>query len=102
VTRESFEQLADALAAAERTFERVRAEGPMKPVKALRSFEPADRVAARVEISAGGWMRSIAAGVDVMGDGALVAFSGGVGRSPLEPREGESAIEAVARKLSLG
>ena len=66
----------------------------------LRNFEAGDRVAARIEISTGGWLRGSAAGVDVMGDGTIVAFRGGVTRTPLEPRGNESAFDAVRRQLS--
>jgi hypothetical protein len=99
VERHRFERLDEALEAAGREIERVRDEGPLKPVKALRSFTPADRVAARVEITSGGWMRQSAAGCDVMGDGRVVAFSGGVGRRPLEPAAGEAPLELVRREL---
>ena len=67
-------------------------------MKALREFSAADRVAARLEISSGGWLRGAAAGVDVMGDGSVVAFTGGVRREPLERRDGETALEAVAAR----
>lgn len=65
----------------------------------LRKFGPADRVAARLEITRGGLLRGASAGVDVMGDGSLVAFAGGVGRRPIEPAEGETAFDAVRREL---
>jgi hypothetical protein len=68
----------------------------------LRRFEPSQRVAARLEISTGGWLRGHAAGVDVMGDGSVVPFRGGMARSELEPRRGESAFDAVRRALSPG
>lgn len=66
----------------------------------LRDFEPAERVAARLEVSTGSFLRSRSAGVDVMGDGTLVAFAGGVARRELEPREGESPYAAVERELA--
>jgi hypothetical protein len=66
----------------------------------LRRFEPGERVAARFEISTGGWLRGTAAGVDVMGDGEIVAFAGGVSRTRLEARAGESPFDAVRRELS--
>ncbi len=47
----------------------------------LRDFEPGERVAARLELSTGGLLRGRAAGVDVMGDGSLVAVRGGVRRA---------------------
>jgi hypothetical protein len=71
----------------------------LNAVKALRQFEPADRVAARIEISRGSMLRGTAAGVDLMGDGTVVAFSGGVGRHPLEPESGEEPLELVRRAL---
>jgi hypothetical protein len=66
----------------------------------LREFKPSERVAARLELSTGGWLRGHAAGVDVMGDGSVVPFRGGIGRSELEPRYGESAFDAVRRYLT--
>jgi hypothetical protein len=83
----------------ERTAHEVRAEGPLESVKSLRDFEPADRVAARLELSTGGWLRGREAGVDVMGDGGIVAFAGGLHRRQLESRDGESAFDAVRREL---
>ena len=83
----------------ERAVDQVRAEGPLEGVNVLREFEPGDRVAARIELSTGGWLRGREAGVDVMGDGSVVAYSGGMGRRQLEPRPGESAFEAVRREL---
>lgn len=65
----------------------------------LRDFEPSERVAARLELSSGGALRGRAAGVDVMGDGSVVPFAGGVMRRRLEVREGESAYDAVRREL---
>jgi hypothetical protein len=66
----------------------------------LRDFEPGQRVAARLEVSTGRWLRGRAAGVDVMGDGSLVAFSGGMTRHELEARDGESPFDAVRRALA--
>jgi hypothetical protein len=65
----------------------------------LREFTPAQRVAARIEIATGGWLRGRAAGLDVMGDGSLVPYAGGVRRRKLEPRAGESEVDAVRREL---
>lgn len=65
----------------------------------LREFEPAERVAARLEISTGSIFRARSAGIDVMGDGSVVAFTGGVMRRPLEPDGDESAYAAIAGEL---
>jgi hypothetical protein len=77
----------------------VRAQGGLESVSMLREFEPGDRVAARLEISTGRWPRGRAAGIDVMGDGGLLAFSGGIHRTVLEPAAGESPFDAVRRWL---
>ena len=75
------------------------AEGSLSEVSMLREFEPGERVAARIEVSRGGVLRGSSAGVDVMGDGTMVAFAGSVGRRPLDPATGEDAFDAVRRKL---
>ncbi len=56
-------------------------------------------MAGRVEISTGGFLRrGDDAGVDVMGDGALVPFRGGMQREPLELGD-EGPWETVRRAL---
>jgi hypothetical protein len=66
----------------------------------VREFEPADLVAGRVEISTGGLLRGrVTAGIDVMGDGRYVAFTGGVGREQLDVGE-RSPFAAVRQALS--
>jgi hypothetical protein len=84
----------------QRRAEQILAQGPLEGVKMLREFEPAVRVAARLEVSTGGVLRGMAAGVDVMGDGSVVAFAGGVRRRPLEPRGGQTPFDAVRREFS--
>jgi ribulose 1,5-bisphosphate carboxylase large subunit-like protein len=84
----------------ERRAEEILAQGPLEGVKMLREFEPAERVAARLEVSTGGMLSGTAAGVDVMGDGSVVAFGGGVRRRPLEPRGGQTPFDAVRAELS--
>ena len=99
VERESFETLDDAVEALERRAEEVRHEGPLEEVRALRDVEPGRRVHARLELSTGGVLGGREAGVDVMGDGALVPYMGVVRRRRLEPRDGETALEAVRAAL---
>jgi hypothetical protein len=100
VKRESFDRLEEALGAMEARAEQVRAEGPLEGVKMLRDFEPKARVAARIELSTGGWLRGRDAGVDVMGDGSLVPYSGGVRRRELASLPGESPFEVIRRELA--
>jgi hypothetical protein len=99
VERESFDDLDAAIAAMERAVTDVRASGPLEGVKMLRDFEPGERVAARIELSTGGWLRGHEAGVDVMGDGRLVAYAGGMGRRELDADSDDAAFDAVRREL---
>ena len=100
VTRERFEDIDSAVAALERHAKEIRAAGPLRSRKMLREFEPEDQVAGRVEISTGGlFRRGEDAGIDVMGDGRLIPFLGGMRREELDPgRDGPFA--AVRRALS--
>ena len=99
VDRERFDDLDEALGAMRRRAEAVRGEGPLEAVSAFRDYEPGKRVAARLELSSGGWLRGREAGVDVMGDGTLVPYAGGIRREPLEAGQGRSAFEAVRKAL---
>ena len=65
----------------------------------LREFDPEEQVAARLEISTRGLLRSRDAGVDVKGDGSLVAYRGAILRRPLEPRPGQDVYDAVREVL---
>ena len=99
VSREKFEDLGEAVAAMERRVKDIRSEGPLKPRKVFRDYDPGVQVAGRVEISTGGLMRGgQSAGVDVMGDGTLVAYRGGVRREELDPGQ-KGPFEAVRRAL---
>lgn len=99
VEHEDFDDLDAAIDALRRRAEDVRGEGPLDAVKAFRDYEPERRVAARLQLTSGGWLRGREAGVDVMGDGALVAYAGAIRRRQLEAGQGRSAFEAVRREL---
>ena len=99
VEREGHETLDAALVALRSHGERIRAEGGLDEVSMLRTYEPGDRVKARLEISTGGVLRGRDAGVDVMGDGEIVPFRGGVFRKPMAPDDGETPYDAVATAL---
>ena len=81
----------------------IRSQGNLREVKSLRTFQPADQVAGRVELSSGGLFRSGRdAGIDVMGDGRLVPFAGGTRRRELHGEDAESPFELVERELRGG
>jgi hypothetical protein len=100
VAREKFEDLDDAIAAMERRAKDIRSQGPLEARKVFREYEPGIQVAGRVEISTGGFLKSgREAGIDVMGDGSLVAYEGGFRRSELAPGH-DGPFEAVRKALS--
>jgi hypothetical protein len=57
-------------------------------------------VHARLELSAGSLLRGREAGLDVMGDGALVPYTGVIRKRRLEPGRDQSAYEAVREALT--
>jgi hypothetical protein len=99
VEREGFDDLDQAIAEAERWVQVIKAEGPLEEVSMLRDFAPEDQVHARVEISGRGLVRPPTAGIDVRGDGSLVAFSGAIRREELTPRRGGDAFDAIRDAL---
>jgi hypothetical protein len=99
VARESFEDIGEAVAALRARAEEIRGEGPLEKVKAFREYEPDRRVAARLEISSGGWLRGSEAGLDVMGDGSLVAYAGAIRKRRLEARAGGTVFDEIRREL---
>jgi hypothetical protein len=100
VAKEKFEDLGEAIAVMERRVKDIRSEGPLVARKMLREFEPEIQVAGRVEISTAGFLRSgVSAGIDVMGDGTLVAYRGGVQREELDPGQ-KGPFEAVRKALT--
>ena len=100
VRKEQFDDLGAAIEAMEQCVREIRREGPLKEINALRDYEPGQRVRARLELSTGGLWRGREGGIDVMGDGALVPYVGVVRKRALEPRDGETAFDAVREALS--
>lgn len=96
VRRESFAALDEALEAMREAAQAIRGAGALEDVKMLREFEAGGRVAGRVELSTGGFLRGRDAGVDVMGDGRLVPYAGGMRRRELD---GGDPFEAIRAEL---
>jgi hypothetical protein len=63
-----------------------------------REYEPAEQVAVRGELRGPSRLR---AGVDVRGDGTMVAFTGVVRRQPIELGDREDAWAGLRREVGL-
>ena len=92
VSRQSFDDLDEALAAARDAADEVLADGPLNRVSAIRDYEPAQIVNARIEIAGKGLFRPPTAGIDIQGDLSIVPYAGGVRRQTLD---GSSVAEAI-------
>jgi hypothetical protein len=102
VSHEAFDDLDRAVEAMRERAMKIRAgRGPAQPVSALREFEPEDQVQARLQLAGAGLLRRPVAGVDLRGDGAFVAYRGGVRREELPTGE-RTAFEAVRETLARG
>jgi hypothetical protein len=100
VDHAKFYDLDDAVAAMREWAFKVRAEGPPKTAKLIKTFEPGDQVQARLQLSTGGFLRKkTVAGIDVRGDGTFMPFAGGVGRVELDPSTHDSPFDLVRETL---
>jgi hypothetical protein len=99
VGREKFGSLAEAIAEAKDQVDEVRRENRLPTIHVLREFTPDKRVAARIEISGPGLIRSPEAGIDVMGDGSVIAYTGTIRKEPIEADGLDQAFERLRREL---
>jgi hypothetical protein len=101
VQRARFDDLGAALDAAEaRTLELAGRNQTTTVNAGYRRFDPAQQVAARVEVSGPERLfASVSGGIDVRGDGSTEAYVGRVRRVLVEQLAGESAAAALRREL---
>jgi hypothetical protein len=96
VKRERYDDVREALREIERRG-RALEEAPEVPSvggSLLRRIEPAQQVAARVELAGPGRLR---VGIDVRGDGSTEGFTGRLRRRVIEQRGGETPYDALRR-----
>jgi hypothetical protein len=102
VERSEHTSLAGALEALI-TAARIAGAGPRARIVDLRArrWAPEDQVSARVELAGPErWRPATRAGIDVLGDGSLQAWTGAPERRAVEPAEGEDAYAALRRVLT--
>jgi hypothetical protein len=99
VGREKCDSLDEAIGAARRRIDDVRGEGGLPGVSALRDFKPDQRVHARVEISGPGLLSGKEGGIDVMGDGAVIAYTGAIRKEPIAADSVDEALDRLADAL---
>ena len=93
VKHQRTETLDEAIAALEHHASRAPRLGHEEFVN--RRFEPHQLISVRVELKGSG----VRAGVDVRGDGSMVAWTGRLRRAEIETLSGESASAALRRTL---
>ena len=100
VTREKLPALDDAIAYARECVDGIRREDRLPPVSMLRDFSPSEQVQARIEISGPGLLRKPEAGIDVMGDGHAIAYSGAIRKQTIEADTLDDAFGRLRDTLS--
>jgi hypothetical protein len=100
VGREKFATLDEAIEEMRQKVEEIRREDRLPPVSMLRDFSPAEQVQARIEISGPGLIRAPEGGVDVMGDGSAIAYTGAIRKEPIEADSLEQAFERLGEAMS--
>jgi hypothetical protein len=89
---DSLKEALDQLESRGRELQRTTRARPVD-TKVLGRYEPAQQVAARLELAGRG-------GVDIRGDGSASAYTGRVRRRAVEERGTESAYEALRRAVA--
>jgi hypothetical protein len=102
VGREKFDSLDQAIEEARRRVEEIQREGGLSTISAFRKHTPDQRVEARIEISGPGLIRSPEGGIDVMGDGHAIAYTGAIRKEPIEADSLDDALDSLRRRLETG
>jgi hypothetical protein len=102
VGREKFGSLDEAIEEARRRVEEIQRDGGLPAISAFRKHNPDQRVEARIEISGPGLIRSPEGGIDVMGDGHAIAYTGAVRKETLHADSLDEALERLRTSLDVG
>jgi hypothetical protein len=99
VGREKFGSLDEAIDDARRRVEEIRREGGLPTISAFRTHTPGQRVHVRIEISGPGLIRGPEGGIDVMGDGTAIPYTGTIRKEPIHADSLDEAFERLKGAL---
>jgi hypothetical protein len=99
VDREKFDSLDGAIDEARRRVEEIRREDRLPEITLFRRHTPDQRVNARIEVTGPGLVRSPEGGIDVMGDGQAIAYTGTIRKETIEADSLDEAYEQLASAL---
>ena len=99
VGREKFDSLDEAIDEARRRVEEIRREGGLPEISVFRTHAPDQRVHARIEISGPGLIRAPAGGIDVMGDGTAIPYTGAIRKERIDAASLDEAFERLKGAL---
>jgi hypothetical protein len=99
VKRERFDSLDEAIEEARARVDAVRREGGLPEISGFRDYAPDQRVHARIEISGPGLIRSPEGGIDVMGDGTAIAYTGTIRKETIEADTLDEAFDRLRKEL---
>ena len=71
----------------------------MPPITVFRTHTPDQRVNARIEITGPGLIRHPEGGIDVMGDGQAIAYTGAIRKETIEADSLEGAFDELGDAL---
>jgi hypothetical protein len=100
VGREKFDSLDQAIDEARRRVEEIQREGGLPTISAFRTHTPDQRVEARIEISGPGFIRSREGGIDVMGDGYAIAYTGAIRKETIEANSLDEGFDRLRDALA--
>jgi hypothetical protein len=100
VGREKFGSLDEAIADARRRVEEIQREDRLPHISMLREFTPEQQVQARIEVSGPGLFRAPEGGIDVMGDGKAIAYTGAVRKEKIDADSLDDAFERLREALA--
>ena len=90
----------EALGSVRETIDRVRREGNLPSISAFREYRPGQRVHCRIEVNGPGVLRPPSGGVDVMGDGSVVAYAGAVRKDVIPADTVDEALDGLRDALA--